>query len=126
MRVSASRFIELYFGGSVDRALIIRQPHIGKILNGIKTWEMRSTSTKIRGKIGLIESGSGMIVGEVEIERVYGPLPTEHLKHNKDKHQCSVTDLVKWRYAWVLKNAKRYDKPKPYAHPKGAVIWVKI
>jgi len=111
----------------MNRGLIIRQPHIGKILDGIKTWEMRSTNTKIRGLIGLIEAGSGLIVGEAEIYKTYTYLTIAHLEHNRDKHQCDdISMLKKWRCAWVLKNAKRYDEPKPYKHPKGAVIWVKI
>ena len=110
----------------MDRSLIIRQPHIGKILSGIKTWEMRSTNTNVRGVIGLIEAGSGLIFGEVEIERTYGPLSVASLEDHKDKHRCSVETLGKWRYAWVMKNARRYAIPKPYSHPQGAVIWVRI
>lgn len=48
----------------ITRALIIKQPYIGQILDGLKTW--------------------------------------------------------------VLDNAKRYDTPIPYVHPKGAVIWVNL
>ena len=112
---------------SIDRGLIIREPHISKILSGQKTWEMRSTHTKRRGVIGLIEAGTGLIVGEAEIIETYGPLLIIHLQQNKDKHQCELKDLDdKWRFAWALKNARRYDKPIPYSHPKGAVIWVKL
>ena len=54
----------------MERALIIRQPWIGKILDGSKTWEMRGRPTSIRGRIGLIEQGSGMIVGEATLSGV--------------------------------------------------------
>lgn len=48
----------------MKRALIIKKKWLDKILDEGKVWEMRATKTKVRGKIGLIESGSGMIVGE--------------------------------------------------------------
>ena len=111
----------------MKRALIIRQPHIGMILSGLKTWEMRSTDTKIRGLIGLIEAGSGLITGEAEIVSTRTWLTKEQLAYHRDKHRCKdISILEKWRCAWVLKNAKKYDEPIPYKHPKGAVIWVKL
>mgnify|MGYP003341256152 FL=1 len=51
----------------MERGLIIRQSWLKKIFNDGKIWEMRSTKTDIRGKIGLIESGSGLIVGEANL-----------------------------------------------------------
>ena len=48
----------------MERALIIQKPWVDLILDNIKIWEMRSTKTNVRGKIGLIEAGSGLIVGE--------------------------------------------------------------
>ena len=39
-------------------ALIIRQPWLGLILSGKKTWEIRGSRTNKRGPIALIESGS--------------------------------------------------------------------
>jgi len=51
-----------------DRALIIDEPWISKILSGEKTLEMRSRHTKIRGRIGLIRKGSGLIVGDVWLD----------------------------------------------------------
>ena len=47
--------------------LIIKKEHLDKILNGEKTWEIRGSKTHKRGKIGLIQSGSGTIVGECEL-----------------------------------------------------------
>jgi hypothetical protein len=38
--------------------LVIDKPWIDLILDGKKTWEMRSTLTKKRGKIALIRKGS--------------------------------------------------------------------
>jgi len=110
------------------KCLIIKQPWIDLILSGDKTWEMRSRPTNIRGRIGIIEQGTGLIVGEAELidcingmshNRLYGYTPDKHLIQDERL-------LIKWNVAWVLKNAKRYKKPIPYKHPQGAVVWVNI
>jgi hypothetical protein len=49
------------------KGLIIKSPWIDKILAGEKTWEIRGSNTKIRGKISLIKSGSGMILGKADL-----------------------------------------------------------
>lgn len=45
---------------AVSRGLIILPEPLRKILNGSKTWEIRSRATAVRGPVALIESGSGM------------------------------------------------------------------
>jgi len=108
------------------KGLIIKKKWLDKIFDEGKVWEMRSARTKITGNIGLIESGTGLIVGECELtgcsER---PIP----KH-KDLikyHKIEDMELLdKWKWAWFLYKAKRYDKPIPYKHPQGAVIWVNL
>lgn len=112
----------------MDRALIVRQPWVDMILSGEKVWEMRSKPTKIRGKIGLIEQGTGLIVGECDLD--YSPIIALD-KYDHETYKCfhRVDDfalLEKWRFPWQLKSAKRYENPIPYTHPKGAVVWVKI
>lgn len=110
--------------------LIIKKTWLDLILAGKKTWEIRSSKTNVRGKIALIESGSGMIVGQAELVDVIGPLSIEDLLTNTKKHHITRDAIDRGiRYtkphAWVLKNAKRFQRPKPYIHPQGAVIWVK-
>ncbi len=88
---------------------------------------MRTTKTKIRGRIYLIESGSGLIKGEAEIVDCFDKISLESAQLNFIKHQVDNFDLLnKWCYPWVLKNVKAYKKPIPYKHPKGAVIWVNL
>jgi hypothetical protein len=109
------------------KGLIIRQPYIGKILDGTKTWEMRSTKTKIRGRIALIEAGSGMIVGEANLKFSHGKLSKSVLIAYKYRHQVDdESKLEKWCCPWVMEDVKRYEKPIPYKHPQGAVIWVNL
>lgn len=87
---------------------------------------MRTTRTKITGKIGLIESGSGLIIGECELNGCSERSVPKH-KGLIKYHKVENLDLLdKWKWAWFIRGAKRYDKPKPYKHPQGAVIWVNL
>jgi hypothetical protein len=111
------------------RAVPVRAPFVDWILEGKKTWEIRSRSTKIRGVIGLIKSRSLTVVGRCEIVEVIGPLTRELIrqkaqaKMNEPPAECF--DCV-GNYAWVLGNVRRFKKPVPYRHPSGAITWVKL
>ena len=115
------------------KALLVKQPWIEKILSHEKTWELRGSSTKNLGKIALIESGTGLVVGTCDLVSVEGPLSIEDLRHNISRHCVSVQQLersttrrYKKIYAWCLKNAYRLPESVPYSHPNGAVIWVNL
>lgn len=111
-----------------SRGLIIRQPWIGLILAGKKNWEMRATKTKVKGRIALIEAGAGLIVGETDLIGCGEPIAgIEEAKHYLDMHCVEDFKLLeKWKYPWILLGTKKYKKPIPYQHPKGAVIWVDL
>lgn len=112
----------------MKRGLIIKKEWLDRIFDNGKVWEMRSrpVSKKLFGRIGLIESGSGLIIGEATLVYCFKP-STLKLQTCMSNHQVEDMKLFKkWPYAWILKEAKRYDKPIPYKHPQGAVIWVKI
>lgn len=118
----------------IERALIVKKKWLDLILSGEKTWEIRGHNTKIRGRIGLVEYGSGLVVGQCEIIDSFPANAkngyVEGLTHNA-VHKHGIMDwksTVKYNnpHVWVIKNAKRYKRPCPYVHPKGAVIWVKI
>ena len=74
----------------------------------------------------MIESGAGLIVGECELVHCHGPINAK----NKGLIQFYQVDnlqlLEKWKYAWVISKAKRYNEPTRYNHPHGAVIWVDL
>ncbi len=113
------------------RGLLIKSPWIELILSGHKTWELRGTNTKTRGEIALILCGSGLIVGSCELINVIGPLSLKEILENFPKHQVPLKDIqstlkYKRTYAWVLGNPKQLKVSIPYAHPRGAVIWVKL
>jgi hypothetical protein len=111
----------------VRKGLIIKKVWLDKIFDEGKVWEMRSTKTNLRGKVGLIESGTGLIMGEVIIdgcsENAISPTNYDLVKYHK---VIEIVLLKKWKYAWFLSKAKRYDNPLPYHHPQGAVIWVNL
>lgn len=110
----------------ISHSLIIRIPWITLILAGLKTWELRTRKTAKRGWIGLIQQGTGQIVGITHLVQVIGPLSLQELELNNAKHCVNLQnpELQKWRCAWILKDAKRI-KPVPYLHKQGAIIWVK-
>ena len=55
----------------MDKALIVKEKWLNLILDGDesgpKLWEIRGSGTWIRGRVGLIQSGSGLIMGSTEI-----------------------------------------------------------
>lgn len=133
---------------NITRALIVRREHLDNIFDNGKIWEMRSTKTNVRGRIGLIEAGSGLIVGETFLVDCLDPLKyradgrfvtdnkTEgdtfgqylaKVEHTYPLHQVKDLDLLnKWNTPWVLEGSFRYKFPISYKHPAGAVIWVKL
>jgi hypothetical protein len=116
----------------IDRALIIKTPHIDNILSGKKTWEMRSAPTKQRGPIGLIQKGEpGKIIGVVEIIESIGKISDDNMLANQSKHLMTAErlndpDASKYRFAWVLKNVKRLKQPISFKQKSGSVIWVSL
>ena len=111
-------------------ALIIKPYWMGKVLDGSKTWEIRRGRCHIRGLIGLIESGSGTVVGVAELTDCVGPLTREQRIQNARKMGMSVDEAAeRWPrglYAWVLKKRHRLSNPVPYKHPHGAIRWVPL
>lgn len=116
---------------NITKALIVDTPHIDRILSGQKSWELRSTATKMRGQVALIRKGSGQVVGIVEIADSVGPLTEAQMLDNTTSHLVTADriksgEVAKYKHAWVLKNPKPLAKPVAYDHPNGAVIWVNL
>jgi hypothetical protein len=109
-------------------ALLIRHPHIDKILGGNKTWEIRGEKTNIRGTIALVASGSGTVIGVCELVDCVGPLTQEQFSKGASKPgmRKSEAQLVWYKktYAWVLAKPKYLQTPVSYTHCSGAMIWV--
>jgi len=112
------------------RALLVRYPWIDKILDGEKTWEIRGSRTTVGGTVGLVPSGSGTVVGVCDVVDCIGPLTPEVFRKNANKAgmKSSEATLGHYRqtYAWVLPKPPYLQRPVPYEHPHGAVIWVQL
>ncbi len=87
------------------KGLLIYKKWIDKILDGSKTTEFRSRRTHIRGRILLLEVGSSLICGSVEI--------VDCVPHKRG-------------FAWLLQNPIRFEPPISYHHPCGAQTWVNL
>ena len=107
--------------------LIIKKKWLDLIF-GPKNMEVRSSDTKKRGRIALIESGSGNIVGDTFLLHTCKIRSNKHFKSLYSCHYVSG-DFEKLGYTtawlWVLTSTYKYPAPIPYKHPQGAVIWVK-
>ncbi len=115
----------------IDTGLVVADPWIGMLLDGSKTWEMRSRNAKVRGWIALIRKGSGQVYGIARLVDVSGPLTTSEMAQSSDQHKIpastyTVGEFSKHRFAWKMAEARRLTKPIPYTHKSGAVIWVKL
>ena len=112
---------------SITHALLILEEPLAKILAGTKTWEIRGSATKRRGRIALIQSKSGLVVGTCDLADVVGPLSLKKLRSSSWRTGFRPEKLpYAATHAWVVRAARRLRKPIPYAHPSGAVIWVKL
>ena len=92
---------------AIFRCLVVRPPYARAIVTGAKVEEYRSRPTRIRGRVGIIESGSGTIIGDAVLT------------------DCTERDGG-WEYVWHFTDARRYAVPVAYRHPFGAVVWVKV
>ena len=89
------------------RCLCVKPPYARQIVTGAKIEEYRSRPTRIRGRVGIIESGSGTIIGDAEL------------------FDCTERDGG-WEDVWHFRRARCYAAPVAYRHPFGAVVWVKV
>jgi hypothetical protein len=106
-------------------SLIIKSEWLFKIFNTQKVYEMRSTATKKIGPIGLIKSGSGLIVGSAYLNGCF-KIDPDRFASTLRYHQVPDFELLKkWPWAWVLSEVEKFETPVKYSHPQGAVIWVK-
>lgn len=112
------------------RALLVRDPWAGLIVDGLKVWELRGSRTSVRGRIAIARSGSGTLIGSATLVDVIGPIPEVELPRDFARHWVKPDRAAQVGYervfAWVMSDAVRYSEPIRYTHPPGAVIWVKL
>ena len=111
------------------KGLVIKSPYIEDILDGIKKVEIRGSNTKVRGRIILLKSGSGLALGTVEIisSEEWTLEQYNNWNYRKDNNKLPVTHLpYNKTYAWHLANPIKFEVPIPYKHPSGAIVWVNL
>jgi hypothetical protein len=103
----------------VLRALLIRHPHIDKILAGKKKWEIRGSRTSVRETIALVASGSGTVIGVCDLVDCRGPLTAAEYRKNAGKAGMRPSEAkLGWyrqTYAWVIAKPRYLKRPVPDA-----------
>ena len=99
---------------TIDRLLVVADPWAILLVSGVKTWELRTTSSKIRGRVGIAEKGTGTVIGTVEFVNVHGPFsPTEiaayEYLHRVPESLVDDYSGPKGLYAWEVNNGTRFE-----------------
>ena len=89
------------------KCLFVRHPFAGWICDRVKVIEYRTRATKVRGRIGIVQSRTGMVIGDVEIT------------------DCTYNEELDY-YEWHLEHGRRYRKPVPFRGKSGAVVWIDV
>jgi hypothetical protein len=115
----------------IRKALIIADPWIGYILDGSKTWEMRSNAVSHRGWFGLIRKGTGAVYGVARLVDTGTPLSPDEMIATFERHRIPEDmirsgKVAKWNTPWILSDVQRLSSPVPYRHRSGAVTWVEL
>ena len=128
------------------RVLAVRQPWASLIVEGLKTVEVRSKPTNIRGRVAIYASTAkqetlegvhgkeynyrilptGKIIGTVEI--VASSWCNDEVEFELSKNEHLAPDIYysdgKTRF-WHIRRPVKFSEPIPYKPPKGAVVWSK-
>ena len=89
------------------KALSIKEPWAGLIVEGKKTIELRSFRTHYRGPVLVHRSGKGGgIVGAMEIVDVIKIESLDQFRSLRDKHQAPDEFYQEKLFGWILENVK--------------------
>jgi hypothetical protein len=128
----------------MNRALLIKKHWVDQIFDDGKVWEIRGERCMKRGRFCIAQSQSGLIMGEATMvdclkvgklrDGKLGPYSKSNKKHfiakecNMPKHQIADMSMVTYPkvFAWVLRDAIRYNSPLPYQPQQGCVKWVTL
>ncbi|MGY4429445.1 hypothetical protein ACVWWO_001922 [Bradyrhizobium sp. F1.13.1] len=103
----------------------------GHILDGSKTWEMRSGPTRLRGPFALIRAGASEVAGVATLANVGWVLPPNQMLETRPLHRIPFDMLRSGAFEtlnvpWILTNPKRLARPASYEHSGDAVDWVDL
>ncbi len=108
--------------------LSVNEPYIGYILDGSKTWEIRSEATTRKGLICLVNSGK--IYGTVCLTECI-EINMQDLKDNPELHRLNEDWMARcsqWKkiYAWVLTSPHKLEICRRFVWKLGCVTWWNI
>jgi hypothetical protein len=110
--------------------LIVKPFWANKLLSGEKTMEIRGQScmNKLNTTIYLSKSGTQHVYGSLVFNDCVGPLTKEEFDSFHSMH-CVSTDSsttpYKKTYGWICEAPVIFERPIPYLHKKGAIVWLK-
>lgn len=128
----------------MNKALLIKKHWVDQIFDNGKIWEIRGERCTKRGRFCIAQSQSGLIMGEATMvdclkvgklkDGKLKPFSKSNRKHfiakecNMPKHRIEDMSIVTYPkvFAWVLRDATRYNPPLPYEHVQGCVKWVTL
>ena len=111
------------------KGLVIERQWIALILDGSKTWEMRSKANPYRGPVGLIPKGSKQVVAVAKLVGVRAPLTREELQDSFEFHRVPIDIFagmqggLKWNTPWLLGEVALLRRAVPYRHRRGWMSW---
>ena len=112
-------------------ALYVCAPWIHLILDGLKTWEIRSRPCKKRGRVALALPKSSTVIGDVLIVDCVEIYRSDFTAH-EDKHCVTAKDATSVLkdcdciYAWHLAKPRRYASPVAFRLKPGQVVWIDL
>lgn len=114
----------------VGAAILLLKPEWRDlILDGRKTWEIRGSRCNKPSGTDVFLGNKGKVFGKATFVGCEGPLTvaryaegqTKHLVQHEEGAPLPYKDNT---YAWALSDPVRFDRPVPFHHKKGAIIWV--
>lgn len=124
-----------------EQALVVKRRWATKILAAQKTWEIRGSPLRKRGRFALAVSGESLLAGEVTFtdsfavgiwqEGGWRPISNreEDLKNfllrpeNLEKHQTEPSSIpYQIAYAWVMEDSQAYNPERTYC-PSPGPLW---
>ena len=71
----------------LDRLLVVAEPWASLLVEAKENWELRTTSTKVRGLVGIAAKGTGTVIGAIELVDVHGPFSSLEIAAYEHLHR---------------------------------------
>jgi predicted transcriptional regulator len=111
--------------------IIVQGEWLELLLNGQKTWELRTMKTNKRERVALAQSGTSLLLGDVTITGCI-ELDDVLVRANIHKHGVPLHRLAEYVrddkkiFAWQIALPRRYKTPVPYKKDQGQMTWIDL